>query len=110
MHKSFLRTAALLGALAVALGAFGAHSLRGRISDIAVNTFETGVRYHFYHVIALAMVAMLYKEFPNKWLRYAGDLFIAGKKYLPEDPCQEQDRSSSVCKLPATQRRIIQSF
>jgi uncharacterized membrane protein YgdD (TMEM256/DUF423 family) len=78
MHKSFLRTAALLGALAVALGAFGAHALRGRVSDVAVNTFETGVRYQFYHVIALVIISILFKEFPNKWLRWAGDLFIVG--------------------------------
>ena len=78
MHKSFLRTAALLGALAVALGAFGAHALRGRVSDVAVNTFETGVRYHFYHVIGLVLIGVLFKEFPNKWIRWAGDLFILG--------------------------------
>ncbi len=78
MHKSFLRTSALLGALAVALGAFGAHALRERVSDIAFNTFETGVRYQFYHVLALVMVSIMYKEFTNKWMVWAGHLFIAG--------------------------------
>ena len=78
MHKSFLRTATLLGALAVALGAFGAHALRGRVSDVAVNTFENGVRYQFYHVIALVLIGILFKEFPNKWIRWSGDLFILG--------------------------------
>lgn len=78
MHKSFLRAAALFGALAVALGAFGAHALRNRLPDIAVNTFETGVRYQFYHVLALALLGVLYKEFRNKWLKMAGNMFIAG--------------------------------
>ena len=78
MHKGFLRTASLLGALAVALGAFGAHALKGRISDQAVNTFETGVRYQFYHVLALVMLAILYKEFKNRWLVFSGNLFVAG--------------------------------
>lgn len=78
MHKSFLRTASLLGALAVALGAFGAHSLKGRITDTAINTFETGVRYQFYHVLALIMLAILYKEFKNNWIALSGKLFVLG--------------------------------
>src|SRR5687767_4742551 len=78
MHKSFLRTATLLGAVSVALGAFGAHALRGRVPDVAVNTFETGVRYQFYHVLALVLIGVLFKEFPNRWIRWAGDLFIIG--------------------------------
>jgi uncharacterized membrane protein YgdD (TMEM256/DUF423 family) len=78
MHRPFLRTASLLGALAVALGAFGAHALRGLVSDTAVNTFETGVRYQFYHVLALGIVGILYKEFPNKWMIWTGNLFVTG--------------------------------
>lgn len=78
MRKSFLITAALLGALAVALGAFGAHALKGMVSDIAVNTFETGVKYQFYHILALMLVGILYKEYPNKWMVWAGNLFVAG--------------------------------
>lgn len=78
MHRSFLRAAALLGALAVALGAFGAHALRGRIADLAVNTFETGVRYQFYHILALILLSILYKEFRNKWIQWAGNLFLLG--------------------------------
>jgi uncharacterized membrane protein YgdD (TMEM256/DUF423 family) len=78
MYKPFLRTASLLGALAVALGAFGAHALKGRVSDIAANTFETGVRYHFYHVLALIMLGILYKEFRSKWILISGNFFILG--------------------------------
>jgi uncharacterized membrane protein YgdD (TMEM256/DUF423 family) len=78
MHKPFLRTASLLGALAVALGAFGAHALKGRVSDVAANTFETAVRYQFYHVLALLMLGVLYKELKNKWILLSGNLFIAG--------------------------------
>ncbi len=78
MHKSFLRAAALLGALAVALGAFGAHALRGKVPDLAVSTFETGVRYHFYHVLGLCILAIMYQEFTNKWITWAGNLFLVG--------------------------------
>ena len=78
MHKPFIRTASLLGAFAVAFGAFGAHALRGMVSDLAVSTFETGVRYQFYHVLALLFVGIVYKEFSNKWMVWAGRLFVTG--------------------------------
>jgi uncharacterized membrane protein YgdD (TMEM256/DUF423 family) len=78
MHKLFLQIAAITGALAVGLGAFGAHALKKLVSDVAVNIFETGVRYQFYHVFALALSAVLYKEFSNKWMIWSGNLFILG--------------------------------
>ncbi|MBA2561692.1 MAG: DUF423 domain-containing protein [Chitinophagaceae bacterium] len=78
MHKGFIKTAILLGALSVALGAFAAHALKQQVSDHAVNIFETGVRYQFYHVFALLAAGILYKEFPNRFISWAGILFIAG--------------------------------
>ncbi len=60
------------------LGAFGAHGLRGSVSDYALEIFETSVRYQFYHVFALLAVGILYKEFPNKIMLWSGRLFIAG--------------------------------
>ncbi|RYY68778.1 MAG: DUF423 domain-containing protein [Chitinophagaceae bacterium] len=76
MHKGLLITAFILGAISVGLGAFAAHSLKAMISDNAIATFETGVRYQFYHVFALLTVAILYKDFPA--VRLSGWLFIAG--------------------------------
>ncbi len=78
MHKGFIKTAALLGALAVGLGAFAAHALKQQISDYAVDIFETGVRYQFYHVFALLAAGILYKSFPNNFIRWSGIFFIAG--------------------------------
>jgi uncharacterized membrane protein YgdD (TMEM256/DUF423 family) len=78
MHKRFLIIAAYLGALSVALGAFGAHTLKDHLTQQALNTFETAVRYQFYHVFALALTGILYKTYPNVTLRYAGNLFILG--------------------------------
>ena len=78
MHKTFLKTAAIIGALSVALGAFGAHALKEKLSAAASAVFETAVRYQFYHVFALLAAAFLYKEYPNKWLCNAGKFFIAG--------------------------------
>ena len=78
MHKGFIKTAAIIGALSVAMGAFAAHSLRNMISDYALGIFETAVRYQFYHVFALLIAGILYKEFPGKLLKWSGALFILG--------------------------------
>ena len=64
--------------LAVVLGAFGAHSLKQSISDIAVEIFETGVRYQFFHAFALIATGILYERFNQKLLRISGILFILG--------------------------------
>jgi uncharacterized membrane protein YgdD (TMEM256/DUF423 family) len=78
MYKPFLKTAGLLGLLSVVLGAFGAHALRGHISDEAVSIFETAVRYQFYHLFALLAAGILYQSFPSKFIRWAGIAFIIG--------------------------------
>lgn len=78
MHKGFLRTAIVLGALAVILGAFGAHTLKQFLTEESLSTFETGIRYQFYHVFALLVTAILYERMPSRWLRYSGNSFIIG--------------------------------
>ena len=78
MNKNFLSIAALLGALSVALGAFAAHKLRDIAGPDTVAIFETGVRYQFYHVFALLMVALLSERISNKWMIWAGNCFIMG--------------------------------
>ncbi|HAO45465.1 MAG TPA: DUF423 domain-containing protein [Ferruginibacter sp.] len=78
MHKRFLQAAAITGALAVALGAFGAHGLKKLLDAELLQVFETAVRYQFYHVFALLAAGMLYKEFPGKFMKWAGNLFLTG--------------------------------
>lgn len=78
MHKGFLKTAALLGALSVMFGAFAAHSLKQIFTPDVLQIFETAVRYQFYHVFALLAAAILYKEFPGRFMKWAGLLFITG--------------------------------
>lgn len=78
MHKGFLITASILGALSVVLGAFGAHALKRTVGEDAVQIFETGVRYQFYHVFALALAGILYSQFTNNFTTWAGYCFIAG--------------------------------
>jgi len=78
MHKVFLKTAALTGALSVALGAFAAHGLKDLLAAENLQVFETAVRYQFYHVFALLATGILYKEFPGRPMKIAGILFITG--------------------------------
>lgn len=59
MTKSILRTAAFSGAIAVALGALGAHALKVSLNPEALNSFETAVRYQFWHSLALLALAAL---------------------------------------------------
>jgi uncharacterized membrane protein YgdD (TMEM256/DUF423 family) len=78
MNRLFIRGAALLGALTVALGAFGAHALKKILTADALAVFETGVRYQAYHTFALLAAGMLYQHFAGRYLLWAGRLFIAG--------------------------------
>lgn len=78
MHKGFLKTAAIIGALSVALGAFAAHGLKKIYSPDNLQVFETAVRYQFYHVFALLAAGVLYASFPGRLITWAGRLFISG--------------------------------
>ncbi len=64
--------------VAVALGAFGAHSLKERLSQDMLTTFEVGVRYHMYHALALLAVAWAATRWPGPAVTTAGWLFLAG--------------------------------
>lgn len=76
MNKKILIFAALSGLCAVALGAFGAHKLKELLSPQMLSAFETGVRYQFYHTLALLFVAFAANE--NKMLNRAATFFMTG--------------------------------
>jgi uncharacterized membrane protein YgdD (TMEM256/DUF423 family) len=78
MHRWFLVTAALIAALSVALGAFGAHSLKQVLAPDALAVFETGVRYQFYHAFALLFAGILYERYPGALMQWAGNCFQLG--------------------------------
>ncbi|MEM7128329.1 MAG: DUF423 domain-containing protein [Chloroflexota bacterium] len=79
MEKMFFMLASIFAGLAVALGAFGAHALTGRIEPSLIETFETGARYHFYHALALVAVAVVIGRWPEASLApLAGWLFVVG--------------------------------
>lgn len=63
IHRKILITAALLGGLAVALGAWGAHGLKALVPPEAVISFDTGVRYQMYHSLFLLFLAILPQDF-----------------------------------------------
>ena len=81
MSKLFIQSGAILGAIAVSLGAFGAHALKKSLEASGrLDTFETAVKYQFYHALALVLVGMLIQNMPNntKFLDYSGYSFLVG--------------------------------
>jgi uncharacterized membrane protein YgdD (TMEM256/DUF423 family) len=78
MYKKFLTTAFVLGGLAVALGAFGAHKLKTVFSEDILQVYETAVKYQFYHVFALLFTGLLLKSNSIKAWVIAGWLFVVG--------------------------------
>lgn len=78
MHKRLLQWAAVSGIIAVAIGAFGAHGLKSRVSADTLAVFETGVRYQFYHTFAVALAGILYERFKSGWVSVAGTYFLTG--------------------------------
>jgi uncharacterized membrane protein YgdD (TMEM256/DUF423 family) len=88
MDRTFLLVAAILGFLGVALGAFGAHGLRSRLSPEMLAVFETAVRYQMYHVFALLIVSAAIGHLGNArllvmagWFFFAGILIFSGSLY-----------------------------
>ncbi|MFA9190429.1 DUF423 domain-containing protein [Flavobacterium sp. FZUC8N2.13] len=59
MDKKTISTAALLGMIAIILGAFGAHALKKVLSIEQLATFETGVRYQMYHALFLLFIGLI---------------------------------------------------
>ena len=78
MVAGWFAAAAILCGLGVALGAFGAHALRDRLAADLLVVFETGVRYHFIHALALFAVAGAASRWPGPLVGAAGWLFVAG--------------------------------
>lgn len=79
MPKTYLLIAAISGFLAVALGAFGAHGLRDKLSADLLAVYQTGVQYQFYHTFATLVVALLLMLSPQSMaLKWSGNLFAIG--------------------------------
>jgi uncharacterized membrane protein YgdD (TMEM256/DUF423 family) len=89
MPTTFFLLGALSGALAVALGAFGAHGLKSRLSVARLENYETAARYQMYHALALLAAFFASRQWPSSalpamagWLFIAGMLLFSGSLYL----------------------------
>src|SRR5690606_31871604 len=78
LDRTFAVIGALLGFVAVAAGAFGAHALRARLSPEDLAVFETAARYQMYHALALLAAAWAASRWPGGAAHAAGWLFLAG--------------------------------
>ena len=86
--SKYLRIVGLVGALAVILGAFGAHALKDNLSIERLAAYKTGILYHFIHCIAMFCVAILIDKYNSSNLKKAftffgiGILLFSGSLYL----------------------------
>ena len=78
MDRLFFTVGCLFGFLGVALGAFGAHVLKGHLEGDQLTIYEVGVRYQMYHAFALLAVACAYTRWPGRCLTASGWLFVVG--------------------------------
>jgi uncharacterized membrane protein YgdD (TMEM256/DUF423 family) len=98
--ETFLVLGAAFGLIGVALGAFGSHALRSKLTSEGVATFETGVRYQMWHALALFVVVIVdawtpsgrpafylaepatgWPELAAGWLFVAGIVLFSGGLY-----------------------------
>lgn len=87
-QKWLLLTAAGLGFISVAAGAFGAHALKNRLSAEMLAIFEVGTRYQMYHALAMCMAVGLAFLAPGQWalasawMFFVGTLIFSGSLYV----------------------------
>lgn len=87
MDKKIISTGAILGMIAIILGAFGAHALKKVLSIEQLITFETGVRYQMYHALFLLFIGMMdmLSQKAKKTIYYlvlTGVILFSGSIYL----------------------------
>ncbi|HZS47991.1 MAG TPA: DUF423 domain-containing protein [Blastocatellia bacterium] len=82
MDRTFFTLGSISALISVAMGAFGAHGLRSRISPEMLTVFETGARYQMYHALALLAVAWAYVHRQNSLTAWAGWAFVLGTVFF----------------------------
>lgn len=78
MIRPLIMVGAILAAIAVVLGAFGAHALQERLSTHALSTWNTGVQYHLIHALALLLLAALWTRLAGGWASASAVAFVLG--------------------------------
>lgn len=73
----WVKFAGVLGALSIAMGAFGAHALRGRVAPNLLDAYQTGAQYHLAHAIALLALAF-YGQSAGQSITLPASLWLAG--------------------------------
>jgi len=77
--KIFLALGSLNAMLAVMLGAYGAHGLKGKLAEHMFSMYQTGVQYHFYHALGLIIVGLvILQKLDSVWIKSSGWLMLAG--------------------------------
>ena len=89
MARTFIPAGAANALVAVAMGAFGAHALRGQLSERMLEVFQTGVHYHAIHALGLILIGMITQTPASNraiewsgWLLLAGMILFSGSLYL----------------------------
>ena len=89
LAKLFLVLGAVVGMLAVVLGAFGAHALRAKLAPDVLAIWNTAVQYHFWHALALLAIGIVAIHLPasgalkwSGWLMVAGIVVFSGSLYV----------------------------
>jgi len=77
-NQNILLAGAIFMALAVSLGAFGAHALKKVLSPEMLTIYHTGVEYQFYHAIGLLIIGLAGFHIQSKYLNWAGLLLTIG--------------------------------
>ncbi|KMK78197.1 DUF423 domain-containing protein [Alkalihalobacillus pseudalcaliphilus] len=88
MAKLFLLMGSIIMALVVAIGAFGAHGLEGKITERMLKNYQTGVQYHMIHGIGIIVVGLLALKMASNqlltvagWSFFIGIIFFSGSLY-----------------------------
>ncbi|KOR85168.1 MULTISPECIES: DUF423 domain-containing protein [Bacillaceae] len=76
--KLFIILGALNGFIAVALGAFGAHGLEGKIPDKYLETWQTAVQYQMFHAVGLLVLGLLAGKISSPLINWSGWLMLIG--------------------------------
>ena len=75
---NFIFIGSVLAAIAVLLGSFGAHVLKGVLDDYGKSIFNTATLYHMFHTFAIIIIGILEQILPNQSLKIPGFLFFIG--------------------------------
>lgn len=78
LQKIMFQTGCILAAVAVMLGAFGAHGLKGSVPPADLDVFETGVKYQFIHALAILIMSFSLRRLKEKTAKISFRLFVAG--------------------------------